>query len=67
MIPAHYRPAEEAVPLPEGFAVITSCCCGLAYTGTGETVRGAKRVIWRKAAEHQGFTAAAGPGWAEAA
>ena len=67
MIPAHYRPAEEAVPLPGGYAVITSCCCGLAYTGTGETVRGAKRVIWRKAAEHQGFTAAAGPGWAEAA
>ena len=60
----HHGPGtEHAVLSPDGFALAGWCECGLAFASRGRTVKKARRALWRKARDHRGLAAAAGPGW----
>ena len=62
----HGPGTEHFTPVPDGFTVAGDCSCGFAFTARGGTVREARQAMARKARDHRGQVAAAGPGWRQA-
>jgi len=59
----HELDDEAATPTPGGYVMRGWCWCGFRFLVTARTVGKAQRKLWRRVEEHQGFAAAAGPGW----
>jgi len=59
----HELDDEVATLTPAGWVMRAWCLCEFPFLVTARTVREARRKVWRRVEEHQGFTAAAGPGW----
>ncbi len=60
---AHGPATEYGVPVPGGVTLTGWCeACELIFTSRGSTVKTARRVMRRKARDHRGQIAAAGPG-----
>ncbi len=60
---AHGPASERAVRVPGGVALTGWCVsCEFVFTSRGRTVEEARRVMKRKARDHRGQIAAAGPG-----
>ena len=62
----HGPGSEHGTRTLDGFTLAGRCLsCPLVFTSRGQTVKEARQAMKRKAADHRGFVAAAGPGWTE--